>query len=220
MRLVLVRHGQTASNLAHALDTEEPGAELTEQGERQAEGAANRLASLPIEAIFASNLARTQQTAAPLAARLSLPVTVHAGLREARAGELEMRTDKESVRTYLKTYLAWVNGRIDERRPGGESGREVITRFDRALAQLEATGVLMAAVFSHGATIRAWCASRVRNLDADFVARHPLDNCGAVFLKRPGDESGWLAEAWEHDALGGFDLDLPLDPAAPTPSGQ
>ena len=36
MRLLLIRHGQTPSNLKFLLDTAVPGAALTELGERQA----------------------------------------------------------------------------------------------------------------------------------------------------------------------------------------
>jgi len=49
--------------------------------------------STPIEAIYASTLVSTQQTAAPLAAAHGLDVRVRAGLREVSAGELEMRFD-------------------------------------------------------------------------------------------------------------------------------
>ena len=36
MKIVLVRHGQTAANRAHALDTARPGLPLTEEGLSQA----------------------------------------------------------------------------------------------------------------------------------------------------------------------------------------
>ena len=37
MRLILIRHGQTHSNVAHALDTTVPGADLTDLGREQAD---------------------------------------------------------------------------------------------------------------------------------------------------------------------------------------
>lgn len=50
---------------------------LNEQGHRRAECLANSLADSHVEQIFTSDLQRTQQTAAPLAARLQLkPVVI------------------------------------------------------------------------------------------------------------------------------------------------
>ncbi|KAB3522792.1 histidine phosphatase family protein [Corynebacterium zhongnanshanii] len=43
-RVYMVRHGQTTSNVVHALDTELPGASLTELGEQQARRAGEELA--------------------------------------------------------------------------------------------------------------------------------------------------------------------------------
>jgi probable phosphoglycerate mutase len=51
-----------------------PGIHLSAQGERQAQGIAQRLAALPIAAVYSSPLERAQQTAQPLAARLHLDV--------------------------------------------------------------------------------------------------------------------------------------------------
>ena len=36
-RIILLRHGQTYSNINRALDTRPPGAELTERGREQAQ---------------------------------------------------------------------------------------------------------------------------------------------------------------------------------------
>jgi broad specificity phosphatase PhoE len=66
MHLLLLRHGQTGSNVIGALDTAVPGAPLTELGERQAAAVPGALQ--PIDSITVSTLLRTQQTAAPLAA--------------------------------------------------------------------------------------------------------------------------------------------------------
>jgi len=208
MRLLLVRHGQTYSNLTHALDTEAPGAGLTAWGTRQAEAAASRLETLPISAVHASNLMRTQQTAAPLAQRLGLSVCVHEGLREARAGELEMRADDDAVRTYLKTYLAWINGDLAARMPGAESGHEVVARVDEVVGQFEGDDESIVAAFGHGATIRAWCAARVCNLDSDYIAKHPLENCGTVLLRRCAGRAAWAVEIWQDEAVGGLAVDL------------
>ncbi|HPV81372.1 MAG TPA: histidine phosphatase family protein, partial [Dermatophilaceae bacterium] len=121
MRLLLIRHGQTASNVTRLLDTAAPGAPLDEVGLEQARALAEALADEPIEAVYASDLTRSQQTAAPLAARHGVEVVVRGGIREIQAGEDEMSADW--VR-YLTTIMSW-NADLDARMPGGESGREV-----------------------------------------------------------------------------------------------
>ncbi len=67
MRLLLIRHGQTHSNVSGSLDTARPGADLTDLGREQAELLVERLKDEPVDALHASTLVRTQQTIAPLA---------------------------------------------------------------------------------------------------------------------------------------------------------
>ena len=55
----------------------------------QAEQVGERLARHPIDAIYVTTLRRTQQTAAPLAARLGIEPVVEPDLREVHLGEWE-----------------------------------------------------------------------------------------------------------------------------------
>ena len=195
MRILLVRHGQTTSNVDGALDTEVPGAGLTDLGREQAAALVDVLGGEPLRAIHVSSLIRTQQTAAPLAAALGLEVVVRDGVREIRAGDLEMRTDEPSVKTYLETVLAWTRGELDVRMPGAESGAEVLARFDAVVAEILASGAELALIVSHGAMIRCWTACRSSNVGSDFVAQNPLGNTGTVVVE--GDAAGWRVLTWE-----------------------
>lgn len=208
MRLILVRHGQTSSNVGGLLDTGAPGPGLTELGREQAIAAASTLRTEPIEAIYASVLVRTQQTAEPLARALGHPVEVRDGLREIAAGDLEMRGDPASVHRYLTTIFGWHEGDPHERMPGGESGVEVFERFDAVVEEIAGLGVRTAAAYSHGAAIRAWTAARAENVTARHAALHPVSNTGAVVLE--GDPvRGWRVVTWEGHALGGSAVDTP-----------
>lgn len=191
MRLLLIRHGRTASNIDRLLDTAAPGAPLDEIGLGQADTLAQALAAEPIEAVFASDLTRSQQTAAPLASRLGLPVTVRGGVREIQAGDDEMSPDW--VR-YLTTILSWRDD-LDARMPGGESGREVLTRFDAVVDEAYAAGHRTVAVISHGAIIRTWSAHRATNLTVDFLRSTSLDNTVVVDLRRD-EAGGWTVHRW------------------------
>jgi probable phosphoglycerate mutase len=194
MRLILVRHGESPSNLTRAIDTTVPGPRLTALGVEQAEALTEALRDESIDAIFASTMTRAQMTAEPLARVRGLTVQVRDGLREITAGELEMRNDDESIDLYLETSFAWAAGDLDRRMPGGENGVEAFARFDAVVA--EAAGAYSSAcLVSHGAAIRMWVAGRSDNVDAGFVAANPLQNTGVIVLD--GDpEHGWHVESW------------------------
>lgn len=206
MRLLLVRHGQTPSNIAGLLDTGAPGADLTALGRTQAAALPSALGTEPIEALYASTLVRTQQTAEPLALSLGLTVEVRAGIREIGAGALEMLGDAAAVQVYLDTAFRWSDGDLDLRMPGGESGTEVFDRYDEVVAEIAASGTGTAALVSHGAVIRSWVAARVANISTDHAARSPLANTGVVVLDGSPD-AGWQALTWEGHPVGGLSLD-------------
>ncbi len=184
MRLLLVRHGQTPTNVDYLLDTAVPGPGLTELGERQAAALPAALTGEDIEAIYASTLVRTQLTAAPLAAARGLDVIVRAGIREVFAGDLEMLPgDTEAGHVYMRTVFAWAAGDTELRMPGGESGAEALARYDAVVAEAAGSGAGTVALVSHGAAIRMWTAARVANVDVAFAGAHPLDNTGVVVLE-------------------------------------
>jgi broad specificity phosphatase PhoE len=210
VKLILVRHGQTSSNVDGLLDTAIPGASLTDLGRRQAEALVELFAGEVIGSVSASHAVRTQQTAAPLAASRGLTVQVRDGLKEVAAGDWEMSGDREAVDGWLSAITAWMDGDLDARTPGpdGESGRDCLTRYDRALAGLAAelgarpdqSGAAHVVV-SHGAIIRTWASLRSDNLDAHHGAAHPLSNTAVVRLTGTPDD-GWIWTAWgetEHE---------------------
>ena len=171
MRVLLIRHGQTPSNIAHQLDTAAPGAELSELGRRQAEAIPAALAGESIDAIYVSNLVRTQQTAAPLAAALGLEPQVRAGIREISAGDMEMRSDEESIQRFVDVVFSWPKD-LQARVPGGESGQEVLSRFDDVIAEASASGARTVVFVSHGAVIRVWIGIRSTNMDSTHTMEH------------------------------------------------
>ncbi|MBN0044487.1 histidine phosphatase family protein [Streptomyces actuosus] len=201
MRLLLIRHGETPSNLEYVLDTGVPGPGLTDLGERQAAALPTALAHEDIGAVFASTLVRTQLTAAPLAVARGLEVTVRDGIREISAGDLEMlRGDSERGELYMRTVFAWSSGRTALRIPGGENGDEALRRYDAVVAEAAALQAGTVALVSHGAAIRMWTAARVDNVDVPFAATHPLRNTGVVVLEgSPSD--GWKALTWAGETV-------------------
>lgn len=196
MRLLLVRHGQTPTNVDYLLDTAVPGPGLTELGEAQAAALPEALTGEDIEALYVSTLLRTQLTAAPLAAARGLDVIVRDGLREITAGELEMLPgDTEQSKLYMRTAFSWAAGDVELRMPGGESGAEFLARYDAVIEEAAKSGAGTVAMVSHGAAIRTWTAARADNVDIAFAAAHRLDNTGVVVLEgAPSD--GFKALTW------------------------
>lgn len=204
MRLLLIRHGQTPSNVKRLLDTAEPGPALTPLGQEQAAALPDALAAERIDALYASTLLRTQLTAAPLAARTGLEVRVREGLRELSAGDLEMRGDDQAVETYMTTAFAWSAGDTGLRMPGGENGVEALRRYDAVVEEAAGSGAGTVVMVSHGAAIRMWAAVRAENIDVDFASARALRNTGIVTLSgAPGE--GWRVLHWEGRAVGAED---------------
>ncbi|RSM63996.1 histidine phosphatase family protein [Kibdelosporangium aridum] len=194
MRLLLVRHGQTASNLQRALDTSLPGAPLTEEGHQQAADFAARLTDAPV-AVYASLATRAQETAAPIAAAHGLEVQPIEGVHEVFVGDLEGRTDEAAIKEFFEIYLRWTNDDLDARMPGGESGAEIRTRFLDAvrLIQDKHTDGLVVLV-SHGGMIRLGAEWLAENVTGQLANVGVLPNTGHVLLEANGD--GWNCLEW------------------------
>jgi probable phosphoglycerate mutase len=222
MRLLLIRHGQTPSNVLGLLDTAVPGPELTDLGIEQSTALPATLTGYRIDAIYASNTRRAQLTAEPLAAARGLPIEVRDGLREIDAGDLEMLGDDESTRTYQLTIRQWISGRLDLHMPGGPDGADVLGRFDavvdEVVQRLGGDTDACAVLFAHGAMLRLWASVRAADLaritDPTAPTRY-LHNTGMIVLD--GDpETGWSVQSWAGSAIGGPRLD---DGAEDGPAG-
>ncbi|MDO4259406.1 MAG: histidine phosphatase family protein [Actinomycetaceae bacterium] len=183
--LVLIRHGQTASNISGALDTGCPGVPLTALGKQQAQALAGRwlddIGPAP-HIVGISPLRRTRMTAAPLIERFSPRVDVKRGVREIRAGDLEMGTSLSDGFVYHRTVERWCAGEKDLPMPGAENGYDVLARalpdiFDLLYQAQDASGNEgIAALVVHGAFIRFIGSQLAHNLSAELVGAVRMDN--------------------------------------------
>lgn len=196
MKLILVRHGETASNLKMALDSLPPGPPLTDAGQAQAAALAEALADVPVSAVYASAAVRAQQTAAPVAAAHGLAVEVLDGVQEIFCGDLEGRHDREAFDLFLAAAHRWAAGDLDVPVPGGETGRQVIERFVAAVDDVSArhapddTFVLV----SHGGAIRLAALAMAKNVQPALLEAGLLPNTGQVVLEHDG--AGWVCTSW------------------------
>ncbi|QXC60988.1 MSMEG_4193 family putative phosphomutase [Aquihabitans sp. G128] len=134
--VLLVRHGQTPTTGA-TLPGRAKGLHLAEAGTAQAEAVAARIAGLQnVEAVYASPLERTRETAAPIAKALGQRVKVDKGLLECEFGEWTGRKLSELNKLpEWKTVQRYPSG---FRFPGGESFTEMQQRMVSTLDRLGA----------------------------------------------------------------------------------
>ncbi len=152
--LWLVRHGESTWNALGLAQGHNDQARLTPQGIRQAWRVVGQLCDRPIRALYASDLHRAMETAAPLASVLGLPVQRDARLRERCLGVLE-GTATAAVPAALTGLAANRVADPDARPPGGESLRDFYQRVSGFAADVEADpGAGEIAVVAHGGTLR------------------------------------------------------------------
>ena len=158
MKLYCLRHGETTYNLARLCndDPRDP-AFLTEQGIQQAEAAAERLRTVALERIFASELPRTRQTATIISRHHGLPVIVDARLNDIRSGY-----NNRPVSDY---FAATAHDPLHARINGGESLLEHKQRVMGFLDFLRAGPRRTSLVVAHEETLRVF-AAQARGLPA------------------------------------------------------
>lgn len=199
LRLILVRHGETASNVIHSLDSKPPGPPLTEEGQRQAAAVARDLSGEPVVAVYASIAVRAQQTAAPVAAAHGLRVEVIEGVHEVFVGDLDCRNDEESLRAFYTVFSSWTSdGDPDVPMPGGESATQVLTRFTAAVRGIQERHPDGAVVLvSHGAAIRLASFALAGDIAPELAETHLIPNTGRVVLEvDPTAPTGWRCLEW------------------------
>ena len=178
--VLLVRHGQTPTTGKH-LPGRAPGLHLSEEGQRQAELAAKRIAELPhVDAVYSSPLERARETAAPIAAARGLKVQIDKGLLECDFGQWTGGELKELMKkpewTTVQRYPSGF------RFPDGESFGEMQARMGACLERLRSRppgGVLVAV--SHADTIKA-AVTQAMGAHLDLFQRTAISTCSITAI--------------------------------------
>ena len=179
---------------------------LTDKGEQQAHQVGERVKSLGITHVIASDLGRTRRTAEIIADACGCTVTLDA-LRELNMGCLEQRpldgltAEEESWRKAL------VDGTEGGRIPGGESMEEMATRMHAALnACLDLPAGSRPLLVSHGMALGV-LVSTILGLPAHAERRLRLRNCS---ISRVDHQQSALAAGWVVETAGDVShLDAP-----------
>ena len=158
-RVFMVRHGATVLS-AEDRFAGETDVELSDEGREQVRRLSERLADVPLVAVFASPLGRTRETAAILAAPHQLDVQVRDGLREISHGRWEQMTRREVAERFPEEAAAWESDPYTFAPKGGESGLAVTARALPVVIDLvRAFPGKEILVVSHKATIRLLLSS-------------------------------------------------------------
>lgn len=193
--VLLARHGETDWNVEGRWQghTDRP---LNERGLRQADALADRLASLAIDAVYASDLRRAAETAEPVARRLGLDVTLDRGLREVDVGSWAGLTRDEVAQRFPEGYRRW-----REFGAGWEDGETYeqmaarVTAAVRRIAGAHTGGCIV--VVSHGGAIRAVHAEACGLDLVTYRRRHPVvPNAEVTAIRVDGER---LSEAPDED---------------------
>lgn len=187
--LILVRHGESLANIESrfTLSEDEP---LTDEGVRQAETTAKKLAELyRPAALYASPFHRALATARRIGAAISLEPTVVPELHEQSFGGLSGRPYAEYypvVASVAESERWWLSA------PGGESLAEVAKRVGPALDQLaERHAGEEVVVVSHGGVMAALRAHAAGNFERPPES---TENAGGyVLVGSPGAYRGPLS---------------------------
>lgn len=172
----LVRHGQTPTT-GSVLPGRAKGLHLSDHGKSQAERAAERLSGLKrkVDAVYASPMERTKETAAPIGKALGHRVKINRGLLEADFGDW---TGQELKKLYkLKEWEQVQKFPSGFRFPGGESFTEMQNRITGALQSLvaEHPGQTIVCV-SHADPIKA-AVAHAMGTHLDLFQRIVIGQC-------------------------------------------
>ena len=192
-RLCVIRHGETAWNAEGRVQgqTDVP---LSPVGEAQAAALPAALAGERFTALYASDLARVRQTAAPAARALGLAPRLEAALRERHYGKFETLTYVEARERFPEDYARFKAKELDYDFGSGES----LARFSaRSLAALAAIAARHAGeavlVFTHGGVLEMM---RRHALGIGLAAPRDFEIPNAAINWISVGGGAWRIEAW------------------------
>ena len=136
-RIIAVRHGETAWNVATRIQGQ-LDIPLNERGLWQAARVAAALGTEPLDAVYASDLARAWETGAAIARAAGRTLQAHTGLRERGFGSLQGQTFAEIQAAFPEDSRRWRSRDPHWEPPGGESLLRLGERIERTLDEIAA----------------------------------------------------------------------------------
>ncbi|MGI3785239.1 MAG: histidine phosphatase family protein [Janthinobacterium lividum] len=197
-RLLLWRHGQTDWNVATRFQGQ-ADIPLNATGLAQARVAAPVLAALEPDVLWASDLLRTQRTAAELTAITGLEARLDPRLREIDVGSWEGLDGAELEASDPTAYAALRRGEDVRRSATGETVSEVGERVAQALTEISeaADDGTTVVVTTHGLAGRAGMCRLLELPFEHWRTFGSLDNCAWAVLRRHRGGGYWRVAEYD-----------------------
>lgn len=167
-RIYLIRHAEAEGNLFRRVHGRYDSG-VTANGQRQIGALSDRFRYITVDAAYASDLRRTQQTAQAVVVPHGLSLNIDPELGEIDLGEFEDRTFGDFVYHNGEQFRQFVTCSPDFAPAGGETFAQVAQRVSRAFLRIaQRHPDQTVAIFSHGTAIQCFQAA-LRGV-------HPADN--------------------------------------------
>ncbi len=161
MKLLLIRHGETDWNLAQRFQGQSD-IPLNETGRRQAQALAERLAAVPFEAVYCSDLQRAVETARIIVSASNRMRGSGASgfrpdmrLREVHFGDWEGLTYHKIKAKHPAALAAWEANIFKNAPPNGETLEGLALRVQSMLEELRARHPgQTVSIVAHGGTLQ------------------------------------------------------------------
>lgn len=200
-RLVLVRHGQSASNRDLWISSQDTCGGLTDLGKAEAATARDRLAAMPEfepDAVVVSTMRRAIETAAIVAEGTGFEPEQRAELMERQPGSIEGTTVTDYIAQFGKRpWSEWAPALS----PGGEDAVEFQARVSGALDRLTRESVGRTTwVVCHGWVIRATAHHFLGGAPHQEPAFGGVANAGLSVWTSAEPDAPWLLERYNDHA--------------------
>ena len=187
-QLLIVRHGETEWNAQGRIQGH-TDIGLSDKGAEQARLLGKRLAQMPIDVAYCSDLKRASETAKfALGCRDLVPRGL-ASLREYHKGAYEGLTLEDIQAQFPDVYPRYLEKDLDYAPEGGETTREVSARMAQIFQEIKAEHLNETVlVVGHGGALRAAMVSLLgMPLEANWS--FVFGNCGLTMVDTYADNS-------------------------------
>ena len=209
-KIIMIRHGESQSN-KERIFTGQTNTPLTALGAHQAELAAKALADTKIDKIYASDLIRAYDTAAPVAKTHGLVTEKNEKLREIFAGGWEGLHYEEIGVRFSEDDSHWKENIGTSRCTGGESVAElyerVVSEVLRLAKENEGRTICLA---THATPVRAVCAY-ASGIKAENLKDEPFPGNASISIFEYENGKLTAIKKGSTDHLCGLETFLPDD---------
>lgn len=191
--IILVRHGETEWNLSGRWQGHADSA-LSERGVSQAKSLGKRMATMPVDVVYSSDLERAMHTSRLAGISSDWDALALSELRERDLGVLEGMTTSEMESKQPDVYRRFLNEGPNYQPPGGESFQQFFDRCSNAVEKLvdKHPGKKILG-FTHGGVLGV-IFRKVLNIGLDVERNFLLLNCSINKIQKSNGK--WHLVSW------------------------